>query len=307
MGSAGSSSGATRVFHGTQWRTINVLRRGMRRARPASRCVKALSDMGSSLSFVALPPRTSLVRILSDNTLSVLHACRLCLLLPRICSTSSSGRRLRMPASDEIGSSARATTAAAWRRARGGILIVRRGGRRKRERSEIHTSFLLSLRMGPVAVVTGCTQGGEGGGPPHAGHLSQPHRPHAGIGHAIAVHLACAGCIVYATARRLEAMGQLPKRMHAMVLDVSSEASIHQAITQIIGREGRIDILVNNAGIGEQRPSSGCITLSRLTLISSAGCVGPLAEIGLTAARKARATLLSQCLEMTLCDSLTDF
>ena len=58
------------------------------------------------------------------------------------------------------------------------------------------------------------------------------------------------GCIVYATARRMEAMAKLDQpTIHKLILDVTKEDQVNEVVKTIIDREGRIDILVNNAGM----------------------------------------------------------
>ncbi|GAX78022.1 hypothetical protein CEUSTIGMA_g5464.t1 [Chlamydomonas eustigma] len=96
-----------------------------------------------------------------------------------------------------------------------------------------------------VAIVTGCTFGG--------------------IGHAIACQLSERGCTVYATARRVDAIGEVPSCIKVLPLEVTDAESISSAVKTVIDSEGRLDILVNNAGIG---------------------CVGPAAEISLERARQ---------------------
>lgn len=59
------------------------------------------------------------------------------------------------------------------------------------------------------------------------------------------------GCIVYATARRLEAMSSFSHpNIHTLKLDVLEDDEVNSVVKTIIDREGRVDILVNNAGSG---------------------------------------------------------
>ena len=68
----------------------------------------------------------------------------------------------------------------------------------------------------------------------------------SGIGEATAQRLAAAGYKVYGTSRRGAQPG---KQSFAMLpLDVTSDASVEAAVSELIRLEGRIDLLVNNAG-----------------------------------------------------------
>jgi NAD(P)-dependent dehydrogenase (short-subunit alcohol dehydrogenase family) len=70
----------------------------------------------------------------------------------------------------------------------------------------------------------------------------------SGIGEATAERLAAAGYKVYGTSRRGARAGQ---RSFAMLaLDVTSDASVESAVSELLRLEGRIDLLVNNAGFG---------------------------------------------------------
>ncbi|KAH9897829.1 NAD-P-binding protein [Cubamyces lactineus] len=83
----------------------------------------------------------------------------------------------------------------------------------------------------PVVLVTGCSKGG--------------------IGFSLCEEFASRGCIVYATARRLEAMqGFTHPDIHILALDVTSDENVREVVQSVIEREGHLDILVNNAGLG---------------------------------------------------------
>ena len=95
--------------------------------------------------------------------------------------------------------------------------------------------------MGKVILITGCS---------------------SGIGLAAAVHLAGHGEKVYATMRNLNGKGKLMEEasrqkadVRLMRLDVTDEASVNEAVGEIIEKEGRIDVLVNNAGYGLMGPA----------------------------------------------------
>ena len=70
----------------------------------------------------------------------------------------------------------------------------------------------------------------------------------SGIGQATAERLAVAGYKVYGTSRRGAQSGQ--RSFEMLPLDVTSDASVEAAVTEVIRVEGHIDLLVNNAGFG---------------------------------------------------------
>jgi len=73
-----------------------------------------------------------------------------------------------------------------------------------------------------------------------------------GIGAATAQHLAKRGHTVYATARKIDSLGDsVVAGAHALALDVTDEASMVDAVNSIVAEHGRIGALVNNAGYGE--------------------------------------------------------
>ncbi|KAI8058595.1 oxidoreductase [Syncephalis plumigaleata] len=86
-----------------------------------------------------------------------------------------------------------------------------------------------------VVLLTGCSSGG--------------------IGAYMALEFASNNCIVYASARRLEAMTELePHGIHTLSVDVTKEETMQAAVNTVIEKEGRIDILVNNAGLSRTAP-----------------------------------------------------
>lgn len=69
-----------------------------------------------------------------------------------------------------------------------------------------------------------------------------------GIGWACATHLASRGHCVYAGTRDPSKIKH--PHVHAVRLDVQDEASVQQAVREIIAQQGRIDAIINNAGYG---------------------------------------------------------
>ena len=71
----------------------------------------------------------------------------------------------------------------------------------------------------------------------------------SGIGRQAALQLRQAGLVVYATARRPEALTGLAENgIHVLALDVTDEASVVAAVEAIAASHGQVDVPVNNAG-----------------------------------------------------------
>jgi NAD(P)-dependent dehydrogenase (short-subunit alcohol dehydrogenase family) len=77
----------------------------------------------------------------------------------------------------------------------------------------------------------------------------------SGIGHAAAVSLHGAGLRVYATARRVDTLADLASRgIAVLALDVTSEASMSEAVAAVEAEAGAVGTLINNAGYGLYGP-----------------------------------------------------
>lgn len=73
----------------------------------------------------------------------------------------------------------------------------------------------------------------------------------SGIGFETALLLQQSGYKVYAAARRTDRLKKLESQgISILSIDVTSDASMQQAVQSIIDREGRIDVQINNAGYG---------------------------------------------------------
>jgi 1-acylglycerone phosphate reductase len=101
-----------------------------------------------------------------------------------------------------------------------------------------------------VVLVTGSSAGGIGASPLSSPTFREHTHPSPLTGYALCEEYASQGCIVYASARRLEALQGLPDNVHKVALDVNSVESAREVVQQIVKEQGRIDILVNNAGAG---------------------------------------------------------
>ena len=78
-----------------------------------------------------------------------------------------------------------------------------------------------------------------------------------GIGYETSLALARNGFLTYATMRNLNKAENIKSiatkeslPLHVTQLDVTDDASVKNAVEEVLSKEGRINILVNNAGYG---------------------------------------------------------
>jgi NADP-dependent 3-hydroxy acid dehydrogenase YdfG len=73
----------------------------------------------------------------------------------------------------------------------------------------------------------------------------------SGFGKEAALALLAKGLTVYAAARRLEPMAEIGRAGgRLLAMDVTSDASVKDAIATLLAETGRIDVVLNNAGYG---------------------------------------------------------
>ncbi|KAJ7497719.1 hypothetical protein FB451DRAFT_1460333 [Mycena latifolia] len=103
-----------------------------------------------------------------------------------------------------------------------------------------------------IAFITGCSNGG--------------------IGAALCRSFAAKGYIVYATARSLEAMSDLVHdNIRKLVLDVTDDVSVVNAINQIYAETDGIDVLVSNAGYSHIGKSNTILEVQKPDLCKFSG------------------------------------
>ena len=68
----------------------------------------------------------------------------------------------------------------------------------------------------------------------------------SGFGQKTAELLAEKGHIVYGTVRKETG---IKKNINVLKMDLTDHSSVHQAVSQVLQKEGRIDVLINNAGM----------------------------------------------------------
>ncbi|NOR27898.1 MAG: SDR family NAD(P)-dependent oxidoreductase [Lutibacter sp.] len=74
----------------------------------------------------------------------------------------------------------------------------------------------------------------------------------SGIGKSVGEFLTQKGFIVYGTSRNSDKIKNPPFKL--VSLDVNHTETIAEAVSEVIGNEGRLDILINNAGMGITGP-----------------------------------------------------
>jgi NAD(P)-dependent dehydrogenase (short-subunit alcohol dehydrogenase family) len=74
----------------------------------------------------------------------------------------------------------------------------------------------------------------------------------SGIGRATALRLTRSGWTVYATARRVDTLGELGDAgCHTLALDVTDEQSMQAAVAEVERAHGAVGVLINNAGYSQ--------------------------------------------------------
>lgn len=95
----------------------------------------------------------------------------------------------------------------------------------------------------------------------------------SGLGKAIGLRLAKAGHTVFGTSRQPQlndGHGAFP----LIAMDVTSDASVHDAVGDVIKRTGRLDVVINNAGLGIQGPAED-ITPELARRLLDTNVIGP--------------------------------
>ncbi len=72
----------------------------------------------------------------------------------------------------------------------------------------------------------------------------------SGLGEAMAEYLSEKGHIVYGASRSIKPSN----RFYTLIMDVTDEDSVKQAVAKIMEEHGKIDVLINNAGIASLGP-----------------------------------------------------
>jgi NAD(P)-dependent dehydrogenase (short-subunit alcohol dehydrogenase family) len=100
-----------------------------------------------------------------------------------------------------------------------------------------------------------------------------------GLGRSLAGAVLANGDAVAATARNPKQLEDLiaayPDQVYPIRLDVTDKKQIHEAVSEAIGRFGRIDVLVNNAGFGITGAAEG-FTDDQVTSQLQANLYGPI-------------------------------
>ena len=110
--------------------------------------------------------------------------------------------------------------------------------------------------QGQVVLVTGCS---------------------TGIGRALVRELKARGHRPFATARKLESIGDLAAEgIDTLRLDVNEPASVRAAVDAVVAKAGRVDVLVNNAGINAFGPIAE-LPLDELRAVLETNVVGLVA------------------------------
>ncbi len=88
----------------------------------------------------------------------------------------------------------------------------------------------------------------------------------SGIGKAICLRLADEGHTVFGTTRKV---GSQPQSYRLVTMDLVDDASVKQAVAEVIESAQRIDVVVNNAGLGIQGATEDLLPEQALSLFDA--------------------------------------
>lgn len=88
----------------------------------------------------------------------------------------------------------------------------------------------------------------------------------SGIGKAICTRLAAQGHTVFGTMRKV---GEQPQGYRLITMDLVDDATVQQAVDEVMAAAGRIDVVVNNAGLGIQGATEDLLPAQAMALFDA--------------------------------------